>query len=420
METRVERIAWNDWKITQADIERLQSLDPHGDLQIVQEIMPPDFFQQLEAGKWFGITAWSSLWRSGYIEKLNQIGARYEEERHEVEEQSSTALEDMTQGNDDTQVIYENSQNQFTRSLSLQSPLLRWEDVLLLQQKLTNLGYDTQGVDGIFWRKTQRALKAYQQQVLGQSWDGVMHLHGPTMQSLLWDFHAPSNRSPIPQDRETPVVENNPWRRDIQIALQENGVEDQELISRVEGSLVTLSGGIFGTRGSGSFIAPNMILTAEHVIRDLDTMEYKNITIRDAAWNRYDIIRIYVDPSQNDIAFIETKQRSQNYLPLAQGNTENRVDTEGILLWFHQNRPRFQRAQVTERMRGTETFIHPRYDERGQDFWYLDALPWDSGWPIILSDGTIAGIAIARYDKEGQGTIYETASYIQSLYNQIV
>jgi peptidoglycan hydrolase-like protein with peptidoglycan-binding domain len=420
METRVERIAWNDRKITQADIERLQSLDPHRDLQIVQEIMPPDFFQQLEAGKWFGITAWSSLWRSGYIEKLNQIGARYEEERHEVEEQSSTALEDMTQGNDDTQVIYENSQNQFTRSLSLQSPLLRWEDVLFLQQKLTNLGYDTQGVDGIFWRKTQRALIAYQQQVLWQLWDGVMHLHGPTMQSLLWDFDAPSHRSPIPQDRENPVVENNPWRRDIQIALQENGVEDQELISRVEGSLVTLSGGIFGTRGSGSFIAPNMILTAEHVIRDLDTMEYKNITIRDAAWNRYDIVRIYVDPSQNDIAFIETKQRSQNYLPLAQGNTENRVDTEGILLWFHQNRPRFQRAQVTERMRGTETFIHPRYDERGQDFWYLDALPWDSGWPIILSDGTIAGIAIARYDKGGQGTIYETASYIQSLYNQIV
>lgn len=55
------------------------------------------------------------------------------------------------------------------------------------------------------------------------------------------------------------------------------------MVERVEGSLVTLTSGLGAPRGSGSFIAPNMILTAEHVIRDLETMEYRNIFIRDAA-----------------------------------------------------------------------------------------------------------------------------------------
>lgn len=53
METRAERIAGNDRKITQADIQRLESGDPHGDLRVAREILPPDFFRQLEEGKWF-------------------------------------------------------------------------------------------------------------------------------------------------------------------------------------------------------------------------------------------------------------------------------------------------------------------------------------------------------------------------------
>ena len=95
METRGERVAGEDKKITQADIEKLEKLDPNGDLKIAREILPADFFKQLEAGKWFGIGKGSVLEKQGYIEKLNAVSQSYDQEKHEVIEDSQEALQSV-------------------------------------------------------------------------------------------------------------------------------------------------------------------------------------------------------------------------------------------------------------------------------------------------------------------------------------
>lgn len=58
------------------------------------------------------------------------------------------------------------------------------QDVVILQQALTVLGFNTNGIDGNFGPGTEKALKAYQASI-GAKADGVMTFGKKTMQSLL-------------------------------------------------------------------------------------------------------------------------------------------------------------------------------------------------------------------------------------------
>jgi len=70
---------------------------------------------------------------------------------------------------------------EFTRTLKKGA---EGEDVAALQSALKAAGYNPWTVDGKFGPGTDKALRAYQKQELGQSGDGVMELGGATMQSI--------------------------------------------------------------------------------------------------------------------------------------------------------------------------------------------------------------------------------------------
>ncbi|NDK10010.1 hypothetical protein GW846_04470 [Candidatus Gracilibacteria bacterium] len=67
------------------------------------------------------------------------------------------------------------------------------DDVVVLQNLLTNMGYDTNGIDGSFGPGTEGALKKYQQEKLGQSGDGRMDMNGATMKSFMTTKSSVSN-----------------------------------------------------------------------------------------------------------------------------------------------------------------------------------------------------------------------------------
>jgi len=96
--------------------------------------------------------------------------------------------------------------SEFTRTLrrGLSGP-----DVTTLQQALSDKWFNPNGIDGVFGPWTERALIAYQKQVLGQRGDGVMDFNGATMRSLTQDVNLEewSSNDSNTQRRIT----QNPW-----------------------------------------------------------------------------------------------------------------------------------------------------------------------------------------------------------------
>ena len=64
--------------------------------------------------------------------------------------------------------------NLFFRILKLQSPLMKGEDVAVLQRYLTSNGYDIGrfGIDGVYGRSTKEAVKEFQR-ASGITIDGI-------------------------------------------------------------------------------------------------------------------------------------------------------------------------------------------------------------------------------------------------------
>lgn len=60
----------------------------------------------------------------------------------------------------------------FTRTLRRTSPMMRGDDVRALQSMLVAKGYDTKGIDGVFGRNTEKAVRAYQK-AHGLKTDGI-------------------------------------------------------------------------------------------------------------------------------------------------------------------------------------------------------------------------------------------------------
>ncbi len=114
----------------------------------------------------------------------------------------STAPEDTTLPLDATNLRGQESSReavnvQFGRTLKRG---MSGDDVRVLQNLLTNMGYDTNGIDGAFGPGTESALKKYQQEKLGQSGDGKMDMNGATMKSFM---NAPANQSASSNERQT-------------------------------------------------------------------------------------------------------------------------------------------------------------------------------------------------------------------------
>jgi N-acetylmuramoyl-L-alanine amidase len=148
------------------------------------------------------------------------------------------------------------------RSLYLTpAPLMRGDDVALLQSRLTDMGFDCGRVDGIFGNKTEFAVKEFQKSV-GAKVDGkcgpatitalirlTKTVAGGTPTKLREVAHQQS-RGPALAGK---VIVINPARGGTNHGVNANGAIESEITydiaTRVEGRLLALGASVFLTRG---------------------------------------------------------------------------------------------------------------------------------------------------------------------------
>lgn len=139
------------------------------------------------------------------------------------------------------------------RSLYLQSsPLMRGDDVAALQSRLTEMGFNSGRVDGIFGEMTEHAVKEFQKSV-GVKVDGKC---GPaTIIALLRLTKIVSGGAPAAlresaaQKNRGPALANKVIVIDPASEAHENEVV-YDIAQRLEGRLLALGASVFLTRGA--------------------------------------------------------------------------------------------------------------------------------------------------------------------------
>lgn len=396
METRVERIAWNDGKIDHGDISRLEQ-NNSADLEILRKVMPKVFFDQLSQWKWFWTGKNSFLEKNGYIEKINSIEWNYRWNQTRIRQETRESLQETRP----SQKPSENKEEgkEFYRTLSLSSPYMRGNDVKILQEKLQEFGFNSGRIDGVFWKNTMQALMQYQRSI----WEhqtGILELWSKTMKKIISGRARMSTKSP---SRESLTPKPREVSERLENSLKQVWITSPEVQRNIQGALVSINIWIWWG-GTGTFIDSNIILTAEHVVKNIETWKIVNISnIKWADGKVYHVEKIYIDPSNNDIAYIQTKEIGTAFLSYAPDSS--RVKTEGILLWYSGGKPRFYSSRSTEETRITEEIYNQQDRERfwNTTFVNFPARKGDSGGPIIDNNGNVLWIIVRSYEYGNNG-----------------
>ena len=139
------------------------------------------------------------------------------------------------------------------RSLYLQSsPLMRGDDVAALQSRLTEMGFNSGRVDGIFGEMTERAVKEFQKSV-GVKVDGKC---GPaTIIALLRLTKIVSGGAPAALRESAAQKNRGPALANKVIVIDPaSGEHEKEVVydiaQRLEGRLLALGASVFLTRGA--------------------------------------------------------------------------------------------------------------------------------------------------------------------------
>ncbi len=351
IENRAQRIAGDDGRITQGDINRLTADDRYWDLNAARKILPANFFRQLEQGKWFWIGRDSDLSRWGYLDKLNQIESNYIAERASVQKEqqldSNTLKVNLPRGLEFVK---------FWRTLWLQKPFMTGQDVQIFQQLLSSKGarYNcalSNGVfDGVFWPNTEKKLKLYQQEVLGQGGDGVMDMWGQTMISLTGNTWNPNptqrpSLNPRVSTRNVPMTPRITPRSSTQLRSREQlSFRNPESARQYNDAIVWISSNIWN--GTWSFVSPNVIMTAAHVVQN-NNAAGRNLKIRSMTWKSYTVSSVSRIPGE-DIAFIRVRESSPLSFNLNNGWSLNSL-ANSVMLWTHGWNPDIRFAEQDSR-----------------------------------------------------------------------
>jgi N-acetylmuramoyl-L-alanine amidase len=139
------------------------------------------------------------------------------------------------------------------RSLNLQpSPMMRGDDVATLQARLTEMGFNTGRVDGIFGQLTENAVKEFQKSV-GVKVDGRC---GPATIIALLRLTKTKTGGAANALRESAQQKNRgPALANKVIVLDPGSREDEaeiafDIASRIEGRLLALGASVFLARGT--------------------------------------------------------------------------------------------------------------------------------------------------------------------------
>ena len=149
------------------------------------------------------------------------------------------------------------------RSLNLQNqPLMRGDDVAALQARLTEMGFNTGRVDGVFGERTESAVREFQKSV-GIKLDGKC---GPsTIIALIRLTKIVSGGTPT-QMRESASQRNRgPALADKVIVIDPAFGEDEneivyDIAQRLEGRLLALGASVFLTRGPKNSLDENEVI----------------------------------------------------------------------------------------------------------------------------------------------------------------
>jgi N-acetylmuramoyl-L-alanine amidase len=140
------------------------------------------------------------------------------------------------------------------RSLKVDSPLMRGDDVAALQSRLIDMGFNPGRVDGIFGPTTESAVKEFQKSV-GVKIDGIC---GPgTVMSLMRLMRTVTGGAPT-QLRDQAVREKRgPALADKVIVLDPSSRDDiaeivYDIAQKIEGRLIALGVSVFLSRSSQS------------------------------------------------------------------------------------------------------------------------------------------------------------------------
>ncbi len=151
------------------------------------------------------------------------------------------------------------------RSLYLKElPLMRGDDIALLQSRLTEMGFDCGRVDGVFGVRTETAVKEFQKSA-GANIDGQC---GPAtitallrltktisggVPSLLRESAVQKNRGPALANK---IIVLDPSCGGENKGISAHGVDESEIVydlaQRLEGRLLALGVSVFLTRGSNN------------------------------------------------------------------------------------------------------------------------------------------------------------------------
>lgn len=158
------------------------------------------------------------------------------------------------------------------RTLRIQEPLMRGDDVAALQARLIDMGFNPGRVDGIFGLNTEAAVKEFQKSV-GTQLDGVC---GPaTIISLMRLMRTVTGGAPLELRAQADRAKRGPALADKVIVLDPSPRDEIstltfDIAQKLEGRLIALGVSVFLTRTAKS--APSeldRIATANSVSADL-------------------------------------------------------------------------------------------------------------------------------------------------------
>ena len=151
------------------------------------------------------------------------------------------------------------------RSLSVQpSPLIRGDDVAVLQSRLTEMGFNCGRVDGVYGPLTADAVREFQKSV-GTTVDGkcgpatiialirLTKIVSGGTPSLLRENALHKNRGPALANK---VIVLDPTWGGSEVGISAHGVTESQVVfdiaQRIEGRLLALGASVFLTRGIGN------------------------------------------------------------------------------------------------------------------------------------------------------------------------
>jgi len=203
--------------------------------------------------------------------------------------------------------------------------------------------------------------------------------------------------------------------------LSQVGIEDDSLIQKLTGSIVSLvlTGGElkFGFWSWG-FIRPNVVITNAHVVRGSDTWDIGLMkAIIDGNGNSYTPKAIYFNKlCTSDVAFIVTEEASEHFIDK---NDRDGIGWDIITLWIPKLVPDFQ-------SNNNSTTLRPAIQNAAEGYFKFDRnsngipefeeferannhiKPWHSWWLVISPSWILEGI-ITRWTtnpEKNTGVLY--------------